>query len=225
MSYLGIDGCRGGWVVAVIDGFGRLTHFIIPSLNDLPFLSAKLALIDIPLDFANQSYRSCEIAAQLLLGAKKRASIFLTPQKNTVFANNYSEANRLNRLTLGKGLSKQSWNIFTKIKETNLFIKHHPDLPLYEAHPELCFYLLNNDKPLLSKKSLPEGANDRLRIIAGYDSTYPQVIHETVLLTKRNAVKLDDVIDATILAIRASAKNIRTVPAHRCIGDRDAILF
>jgi predicted RNase H-like nuclease len=135
------------------------------------------------------------------------------------------EANQLNRLYLGKGLSKQSWNICNKIKEANLFITHRPDVPLFEAHPELCFYFLNNCKPLLSKKSLSEGAADRLKIIAEYDPNFLQVITDKIRVTKRKAVKLDDIIDATILALRAKASNIQTVPVDRHIGDRDAILF
>jgi len=225
MTYLGIDGCRGGWIAAIIDGYGNLSHLLLPSLNDLPDTPFQLALIDIPLGFADHSYRPCETAAQMLLGAKKRATIFLTPHRSAVFAADYLEANRLNRLYLGKGLSKQSWNICNKIKEATLFIALRPDVPLFEAHPELCFYFLNECKPLLSKKSLSEGATDRLRIIAGYDPNYLQVIMDTIRDTKRKAVKLDDVIDATILAIRAKATNIQTAPFDRQVGDRDAILF
>ena len=225
MTYLGIDGCRAGWLVAMIDRYGKLSHLLLPSLNDLLNISPQMALIDIPLEFAHQSYRPCELAAQLLLGRHKRASIFLTPHRSAVFAADYIEANRLNRLYLGKGLSKQSWNICNKIKEATLFITRRPDIQLFESHPELCFYFLNNFKPLVSKKSMPEGAADRLRIIAGYDPNFPEVISDTIRVTKRNAVKLDDVIDATILAIRAKAVNIQTVPAERNIGDRDAILF
>lgn len=79
MAYWGIDGCRGGGVVEQIDAHGKLNHSLISSLNDLPDTSPNLALIDIPLEFADQSYRPCEIAAQLLLGSRKKASIFLTP--------------------------------------------------------------------------------------------------------------------------------------------------
>ena len=225
MTYFGIDGCRGGWLVAIIDGHRKLSHVFISSLDDLPNISPQLALIDIPLAFADQSYRPCEIAAQLLLGPKKRASIFLTPHRSAVFAADYIEANRLNRVNLGKGLSKQSWNICNKIKEATLLEIKRPDIPLYEAHPELCFYFLNNCKPLLSKKSLSEGANDRLKIIADYNSNYLQVIYDTIKNTKRKEVKLDDIIDATILAIRAKAANIQTTPVDRHIGDRDAILY
>jgi predicted RNase H-like nuclease len=184
-----------------------------------------LALIDIPLAFADQTYRPCETAAQLLLGPKKRASIFLTPHRSAAFAKDYNEANRLNRLYLGKGLSNQCWNICNKIKEAFSFIIRNPDVPLFEAHPELCFYFLNKCEPLLSKKSLCEGVSDRLKLIADYDSNYLEVITNTLKKTKRKEVKLDDIIDATILAIRAKANNIQTVPADRPIGDRDVILF
>jgi hypothetical protein len=63
----------GGWLVAMIDEYGKLSHLLLSSLNDLPDISPQLALIDIPLAFADQSYRPCEIAAQLLLGPKKKS--------------------------------------------------------------------------------------------------------------------------------------------------------
>lgn len=75
------------------------------------------------------------------------------------------------------------------------------------------------------KKVLPEGVADRLSIIAKHDSNYLQVIMDTTKATKRNSVKMEDVIDATILAISAKATDIKTAPVDRKIGDRDAILF
>ena len=223
--YLGIDGCRAGWVVADIDEEKKLSHRVIASLQALKDDACQLALIDIPLDFAEQTYRPCEIEAQKLLGSAKRASIFLTPHRQAVFATSYPEANRLNRLYLGKGLSVQSWNICGKIKEAIGFIGIFPAFPLCEAHPELSFYFLNNRRSLLSKKANKEGAAERLEIISRCGNNYPEVIGETLRNTKRKDVKMDDIIDATILAIRAAASDIKAVPAGKSTGDRAAILY
>ncbi|MCE7067068.1 DUF429 domain-containing protein [Dyadobacter sp. CY326] len=223
--YLGLDGCRSGWLVATIDGEKRLSHSLIPSLNELPRVPVQLALIDIPLECADHIYRPCEISARAILGPKKSASVFLTPHRSAVYANDYAEANRLNKLHLGKGLSIQTWNICNKIKEAINFVAVHPSYPLFEAHPELCFHFLNQGQPLLSKKASPEGAADRLKIIAAHDKDYPNVIAETMRITKRKDLKLDDILDATILAIRASAEDLRATPAHKRVGDRAAILY
>lgn len=224
--YVGIDGCRGGWLVALIDDEARLEHCLIRSLDELQSITATLALIDIPLHFADTTYRACEVAAQALLGVKKRASIFFTPHRAAVYAATYAEANHLNRLHTGKGVSKQTWNICGKIKEANRFIGDHPAYPLHEAHPELCFYVLNQRQPLLSKKSTLEGATDRLAIIARHNASYPQVIANTLTNTKRKDVKQDDVIDATILAIRAADTNLQVVPEHNPFRiQQDVILY
>ncbi|QJD80563.1 DUF429 domain-containing protein [Spirosoma rhododendri] len=223
--YLGIDGCRGGWIVAMIDEDKTLSYLFVSSLDDLPEMPIRLALIDMPLEFADHAYRPCEVAAQKLLGPKKRSSVFLTPHRSAVYATDYAEANRMNRLHLGNGLSIQSWNICPKIKEAARFIATRTDLPLVEAHPELCFYFLNNRQPLLSKKALPAGTADRLTLIAAQAADYPAVIANTMRVTKRKDVKPDDIIDATILAIRASASDIQVVPADKRIGDRGAILY
>ncbi|MBN8821874.1 MULTISPECIES: DUF429 domain-containing protein [unclassified Spirosoma] len=222
--YVGIDGCRGGWLVAIIDQEASLHHCMIRSLNELQSIPVKLALIDIPLHFADTSYRICEVAAQALLGVK-RASIFFTPHRAAVYAATYAEANRLNRLYTDKGVSKQTWNICAKIREANQFLGDHPDYSIREAHPELCFYYLNQRQPLLSKKSTPQGAADRLGLIARHAESYPQVIENTLKITKRKDVKVDDVIDATILAIRASDTNLQCVPENRPFDKQDVILY
>ncbi|GAB4020409.1 hypothetical protein GCM10028773_26200 [Spirosoma koreense] len=165
------------------------------------------------------------MAAQVLLGAKKRASIFFTPHRAAVYAATYAEANRLNRLHTGKGVSKQTWHICGKIKEANQFRLDHPAYPLHEAHPELSFYYLNQRQSLLSKKSTHEGATDRLAIIARYAERYPHVIATTLMMTKRKEVKQDDVIDATILAIRAGETTLQCVPENRGFGKPDVILY
>ncbi|MBD2756559.1 DUF429 domain-containing protein [Spirosoma validum] len=223
--YVGIDGCRAGGLVASIDQEARLQHGIIQSLDELPAIPAKLALIDIPLHFADTSYRSCEVEAQALLGPKKRASIFFTPHRAAVYAATYAEANRLNRLHTGKGVSKQTWNIGGKIKEANRFLGDHPGYPLREAHPELSFYYLNQRQALLSNKSTPEGATERLAMIARHAQSYLQVIANTLKMTKRKDVQPDDVIDATILAIRAGATTLQSVPENRPFGKQDGILY
>src|SRR4051794_34018406 len=102
--YLGIDGCRGGWLVAMIDDKQRLNHQFIGSLDELSGIAAKSALIDIPLGFAEHIYRPSEVAARALLGPKKSASVFYTPHRTAVYACSYQEADRLNRVSLGKGL-------------------------------------------------------------------------------------------------------------------------
>ena len=223
--HLGIDGCRGGWLVAAIDDNANLEHHFIKSLNEMLKFTPTLTLIDIPLHFASTTYRTCELEAQTLLGPKKRASIFYTPYKDAVYAVSYAEANELNRLHTGKGVSKQTWNICNKIKEAAAFAAAHPHFPLQEAHPELCFYWLNHRQPLLSKKALADGANERLTIIAAHAVNYPQVIAHTLSATKRADVKADDIIDATVLAIRASASDLQRVPENEQEGQHDRILF
>jgi predicted RNase H-like nuclease len=223
--HIGIDGCRGGWLVATIEEKGTLHHHLIKNLNELLHLNPTLALIDIPLHFADATYRNCEVGAQALLGPKKRASIFYTPHREAVYAATYAEANELNKEHTGKGVSKQTWNICNKIKEAVQFTTENLSYPILEAHPELCFYWLNYQQPLLSKKASPEGIKDRLTIITNYNQDYQEVVENTVQKTKRKDVKPDDIIDATILAIRAKMNNLQTVPTGAKAGYIGCIVF
>lgn len=223
--YIGIDGCRGGWIVACIDMSNNLHHFVIKKLDELPTISIVKAFIDIPLAFATDTYRSCEIEARALLGARKAASIFLTPCRQAALAESYLEANRLNRLYLGKGLSIQSWNITKKILEAMSFKKMNPAIPIFESHPELSFYYLNKRKAILPRKTSVEGVIDRLALITDYAEDYTSVINKTLTKTMRKDCKLDDIIDATILAIRSASADVQQIPKKQLLDESGFILF
>ena len=184
---------------------------MIAALEQLLNAGITQAFIDIPLGYAEGQYRTCEVQAQALLGPK-RSSVFLTPCKRAVYAASFAEANRINKVYVGKGLSIQAWNICRKIKEANEFADSQSHLLLYEAHPELCFYSLNNNRPLLSKKSLVAGINERRNLIALIESRYIIAIDEMMGNTKKKDVKMDDILDATVIAIRASSSKMQTVP-------------
>lgn len=210
--YIGVDGCRKGWIVALIDNQKNLSLEIITDLVHLKRFSTATILIDMPIGFPEKQYRQCEIEARILLGNARRSSVFFTPHKKAVYANSHPEASSVNKQYIGKGVSIQTWNICQKIKLLNKFVDENKDLHIRESHPELCFYVLNNCQAFLSKKSTQAGIADRERIIAAHSTDYLDVIAETMVATKRKDVKMDDILDATVMAIRASTCMLKQVP-------------
>ena len=212
--FIGIDGCRKGWIAALIDNQNKLSLEIITDLAHLKRFSLATILIDMPIGFPEKQYRQCEIDARILLGTARRSSVFFTPHKKACYANSHSEASSVNRQFIGKGISIQTWNICEKVKLLNRFVDENKELHIRESHPELCFYVLNNYQAFSSKKSTHAGIADRTEIIAAHAIDYLDVIADTMAATKRSEVKIDDMLDATVMAIRASTCALKQVPAN-----------
>lgn len=244
--YLGIDGCRGGWLVAGIDDAHELSFQILSRLNELTALTTlllkpKTILIDIPLGFPEKGPRSCDRKARKLLGPKRGSSVFSTPVKSALYAKTYQEACEENKKVLGKKISKQAWNICGKIREANEFLEQispHPILntpdeklsfpALREAHPELCF-LGWSGSPCKHNKKTPEGFAERIEIIAHLRPDLPSSIHEAISRSPKSLASADDFLDAAILAITATKHEALTsvpdLPDYDNRGQRREIVY
>ena len=152
----GIDGCKFGWVVAEERTKGDLSIRLIKDLNDLESISSQkvIAGIDIPLAIHKKGFRMADAEARTLL--KSRAStIFSAPALETLHSDDYTTACEINESICGKKISKQSWFLFSKIKEARTIFCHaHKKIKLYEVHPELSFMAMNDMRVIeLGKKN------------------------------------------------------------------------
>jgi predicted RNase H-like nuclease len=156
----GVDGCRGGWVVARVAAVPDAGNFrrgvdVMPlalSLSVIPQLAGAAVLadagciaIDMPVGLASRTTprpRACDRLAREMLGPGRSASVFAPPCREALAATSYREALEVNRTVLGTGISKQSYNITTKMRELDSFLEALPlaDRPrVVEVHPELSF--------------------------------------------------------------------------------------
>ncbi|MBI5178281.1 MAG: DUF429 domain-containing protein [Nitrospinae bacterium] len=117
-----------------------------------------MVTVDIPIGMPEQGTRFCDSEARQLLGPRK-FSVFPTPIRETLKAQNYFHANQVSREINKKGMSKQTWNILPKIKVVDEFIRFDISRQQWvrEVHPELCFYAWNNNCPMKFYKKSPEG--------------------------------------------------------------------
>ena len=218
MKFIGADGCRYGWTIAVSNAIGTnleiQLHDSIQSIFDTHSDVTCLAIdmiIGIP-EKALKGGRLADSEARRILG-KRGSSVFSAPCRSAVYASDYQTALLNSRRSdpAGIGLSKQSWNLCPKIREIDQFLQQRPDLKqiIFEVHPELAFYTMNGSDVLIPKKRSSEGLAIRkdLLINAGMS---PEIVNPSN----------DDALDA--IACLWSAKRIteglsNQVPNHNPI--------
>jgi predicted RNase H-like nuclease len=197
---IGIDGARGGWVVADIIG-GELSLSLIPSISSLNVPPEAFALIDMPIGIPKAGERACDQEGAAVLGSR-RASIFPVPARAAVEAGSYKVACEANLGLQGKKFSIQMWNIIPKVRELDVFLQNHPDLhvQLAEGHPEIAFLILSGRSEALPSKKEPRGQTERLKMLKRFlGDTVEKIIADFAQRNRPNA-SVEDAIDAAGLA-------------------------
>jgi Uncharacterized conserved protein len=222
---VGIDVCKGKWVAVAL----RKNDFQVSKFNTIQeicnqYKDAESIIIDIPIGLpeSTKDIRPEREARKHLKG--KASSIFNVPCRQTVYLKDYKDANYKNKEILEKGLTIQSYGICEKIKEVDEFLNNNPKWKnkLKEGHPEICFSKLNDGKPVLEKKLTKEGQERRLEILRKYYKKSDLVINK-YLEEVSSRKKIDDVIDALVLAITGvlGLKNgFETIPEEPSMDQR-----
>ena len=202
----GVDGCRGGWVVAEADTAMHSSTFrLIPDLS-LLFKEAGphcLIAIDIPIGLPRNEPRACDIQARQLLGWPRRNSVFPPPARDVLESSTFPEAQRINRNVLCRGISKQTWCIVPKIHEVDVLMKPEMQLYIRETHPEVTFAQLSGG-PMLHNKKTPEGRAERIAVL----NAAGVAVSDEMLRLERSrlptiAVAPDDMVDALACLVTA----------------------
>ncbi len=197
-DFAAVDGCKGGWcVIAQVEGnvITKVVKYLEEFLSNYPQI--EMVFIDIPIGLSSQDYeRNIDRTLRSKLPGKS-SSVFTPPCREALEANDYNEANIINKRITGKGLSIQAYYIGEKIKEIDQLIQSHKFKAVFiESHPELCFKQLNQNQVLRSKKSTQEGINDRIKVINTYKKQYFDLYEQFLNTFKRSTAKKDDILDA-----------------------------
>ena len=194
-SVIGIDGCKAGWITAKILENKSISFQIIENLNDSHLKEGNLSHIgiDIPLQLSHSGKRLAEIEARALL-RNRACTIFSPPTLNALRAKNYIDACDVNFKECGKRISKQSWNLFPKIKEAQEFLVNNSisKLRVFEVHPELSFMAMNGMSLINASKKTDIGREIRIKLVQKF---FPRFSFEAV----RNKYKKSQVLDDDIL--------------------------
>lgn len=211
MTVLGIDGCRGGWAVAVVKDDGWLGLEVQPTVAAAlaRHSEARVCFVDIPIGLPDGKPRRCDVLARRLLGSRA-STIFPVPCRAAVYAKDYRHACEINFQCQKRRLSRQLWNLVPKMIEVDRFIRAGTGLSrLYESHPELCFAGLNGGPPLLSKKRERRGIEQRLHLLEAELPGATAVFEASAGGLRRSGAMPDDLVDALVLAVSAAR------PPHR----------
>jgi len=163
VAVLGVDGWRGRWVGALLDG-RRVT------LLDLPGVVAVLAVpdvevvaIDMPIGLSENGVRACDVLARKRLG-RAASSVFPAPLRQVLGATDYLDACRISVHASGKALSKQAWNLVPAIRSVDDALGDPPRSDVVEVHPELAFRTL--DERVRDPKVTARGLAQRVAALA-----------------------------------------------------------
>jgi len=209
-SAVGIDACPYGWFATVLIG-GSIETELYENFSELySDYQESRVLVDIPIGLPTGGRRRCDIEARDLLGCRGN-SVFFPPCKSAAAVEDYDEANTRHRDDMGNGLSQQAHAISDKINEVEAVVGDAYDEPIYESHPELCFYALNG-QPIAYSKSSKRGLAFRRHLLeqkhSGMDDEYEQVLDDTL----RKDVRRDDILDSMALALAAQSEELQSVP-------------
>lgn len=216
-AYLGLDWSDNGWLGVGLDTDGGYDVDLYPSVSSawVDHPDCRLALIDVPIGLTDDERRQCEVVAASYLTPDRHHSIFWTPVREAVFSRTLEDAKRINQRAIGRSVQNQAWRLCPRIREVDDFIALHPDETvgvLRESHPELCFWALNNARPLSTSKHTEAGIEDRLELLSERHDLAASIFDdavETFIEPPPHARRLGrdskaDVIDALVLAITAT---------------------
>jgi predicted RNase H-like nuclease len=207
VAVLGVDGWRGAWVGARLDGRSV-------TLLALPDMAAVLAVpdvaivgIDMPIGLSDDGARACDMEARRRLRGAG-STVFPAPARPVLAADSYAEARGVAVAATRRSISAQSWNLVPSIRQVDDALGDPPTDRVVEVHPELAFRAL--DPRVRDRKALPRGQAQRIRALL------PMMDVLDALAEAPAGVPLVDALDACAAAW--SARRLADGVAE-CVGD------
>jgi predicted RNase H-like nuclease len=203
---MGIDGCRGGWLVAASDvALSALRFTVVEDLESL-FARAEradaLMAIDIPIGLADTGPRACDLEARQMLGRPRGSSVFPAPCRPALAATTYAHACALSRRALRVALSIECFYILPKIRQVDGLMTPARQALVREVHPELVFALASGRAHgLVEPKRTAAGERIRRRLLRRLAPGFDPATVRARLGPAR--VARDDVVDAVACLVAA----------------------
>jgi predicted RNase H-like nuclease len=193
---LGVDACKAGWVGVALAGVSAQAYVAadiatLVSLADRDGALVALA-IDMPIGLPDHGPRQADVLARAAIGSL-RSSVFQTPVRDALLAEDHVTANAVSRRLTGTGVSIQAFSLKAKLLDVQAFIQEGQHR-IIEVHPEVSFARLAG-KPLTTRKSTWAGMQQRQRLLtsAGIDLDQDFGIAGAL-------AGVDDMLDAAIAA-------------------------
>lgn len=194
-TVLGIDGCRGGWVGALLRE-GQVRAYVAGDVASLVTATSDrgepaVVGIDIPIGLPDHGPRQADLLARRELPPGRKSSVFPAPVRSAVSAASHPEANAAQRAATGKGLSVQGFHLCARIAEVDAWLRSGPGVEVLEVHPEVSFAAMGADTRL--SKRTAEGRGARARALHRWGVGTPARLHGP-------GFGADDLLDACAVA-------------------------
>lgn len=196
---IGVDGCRDAWVaVSRAPGRRDIRWRRVGMLAELFDDGAQPSVVgvDIPIGLMPRGARACDGEARRRLG-RRACCVFTPPLRPMLDAPTYEAASALRRRIEGKGVSKQAWGIVPKIAEVDRLLRERPAYReiIREVHPEVSFWMLNGERPIIDRKAEKAGQERRVALLRRWcgDAIVRALADRRVL-----GCRDDDIVDAFV---------------------------
>lgn len=207
--FVGVDGCRGGWLAVKINESGIWGVEVYTNFAELweGCQDASLILVDIPIGLREQGCeeRHCDKTARRLLGPDRGRCVFPAPCRPALSGITFTEAGDINEEMTRRRLSRQTWAILPKIKQVDDFLLSNRAAQggIREVHPEVCFCALARRRAMQYSKTKETGFKERYGLLLSLYPPTEQVLYQVLSGYPRKQVKKDDVLDALVAAVTA----------------------
>lgn len=199
VTLAGVDGCKAGWIAVRQDPGGSPVAGVYAGFAELlaALPSDAIVAVDMPIglpEVSGRGGRGPEALVRPLLG-ERQSSVFAIPSRAAVYADTaafstmeaWYEAHRRASAVAAvtsdppRGVSIQAFGIFAKIREIDGLLTDRPDLRprIFESHPEVAFWRLNDGRPMRLPKKIkgavnPAGMEERRILLAchGYKRAF-----------------------------------------------------
>lgn len=187
MALAGVDGCRGGWLAAVLDG-AHLSWRLVPAFRDLyDDTTLSVIAIDVPIGLPESGPRACDVQARALIGPR-RSSVFAAPVRAVLHHTVYADA-RTALATLGAAsMSAQAFGIVRAVRDVDERVTEADDDRIVETHPEVAFFVMGG---VVAGKRTAPGVAQRIRLLSDWR---PDLLE--ILATAPERAPIDDALDA-----------------------------
>ncbi|CAB4856918.1 unannotated protein [freshwater metagenome] len=166
---VGITPCPAGWLLvpARLAGVTVVVEeaMVVRSLQDVVDFrpSFDAAAINIPLAFNDEpmgQYRDCDRDARELIGWPRMVGVRPIPCRAALHATSKAKARELE-----PWLTTDDFRRFRWLREAEQTFQPFHQRSFFSSHPDLAFYLLNEDRPLTTSPYHQDGVIERMKLI------------------------------------------------------------
>jgi len=221
---VGVDGCHNAWFAVSLDlQTNEISGEVFPTPAGLCESLARAAVItvDVPIGLTDSGPRECDREARKVLGRPRASSVFPARVRATLRAATRHEASGTQKRIDGRGIGVQAWGILPKIREWDCFLRANSQFEkkVFEVHPEVSFWALNNSRSMQHRKKAREGRDERRKLLVQQFGA--RALEDARARHARSQVADDDLHDA--FAALWTARRIYAAKALRlpesCVRD------